>query len=207
MEEAKKTGTTTVGLRYKDGIVLVSDQKSTMGYLVSSKSIQKVYKLTDSIGITIAGSVGDVQSLIRLLRAEFKIRELDRGKPISVKAAATLTSNILQGNKYMPYLGQFIIGGYDETGPQLFSLDPFGGLEDYDDYTSTGSGSVFAYGVLEDSYKKDVDMDSAVRVAIRAVRSAKERDIASGGKSYCVSIIDKSGYRELNEKDIEKYVK
>ncbi|MEM5785218.1 MAG: proteasome subunit beta, partial [Candidatus Aenigmatarchaeota archaeon] len=98
MENTLKTGTTTVGIIYKDGVVIAAESKSTLGYMIDSKVAKKVFKLDDHIGITIAGSVGDAQSLIRILRAQFKLYKLERG-PITLKAAATLLSNIMQGTK------------------------------------------------------------------------------------------------------------
>jgi proteasome beta subunit len=77
-----KTGTTTVGLIAKDSVVLASDQRATMGYLIASKTAKKIYKITDQIGATIAGSVADAQSIMDLLRAEAKLFEIQRGRPM-----------------------------------------------------------------------------------------------------------------------------
>jgi proteasome beta subunit len=203
MEDMKK-GTTTIGLIAKDAVVLAAEQKSTMGFMVDSKVAQKVYQLDNHIGLTIAGAVGDALAIIRLLKAQFKLYKLDRG-PITLRAAATLLSNILQGSKYFPYINQFILAGFDKE-PGVYSFDPFGGFDVKDKFYSTGSGSPFAYGVLEAEFKENMTVDEATALVIKAIRTAIERDIGSGGKEIQVAVIDKNGYRELSKQDLKKYL-
>jgi proteasome beta subunit len=204
MEENRlKTGTTTVGIIAKDAVVIAADQKATMGYMVDSKVARKVYQLDGHVGITIAGMVGDALALVRLLKAQFKLYKLERG-PITVKGAANLLSNILQGSKYFPYLNQLILAGFDSK-PGVYSFDPYGGFDVKDKYYSTGSGSPFVYGVLEAGYKENLTADEAVALAIKAIKAAIQRDIGSGGKGFNVAVIDANGYRELSEQEINKY--
>jgi proteasome beta subunit len=200
--EAKK-GTTTVGLITKDAVVIAAEQKSTMGYMVDSKVAQKVYQLDNHIGLTIAGGVGDALSMIRLLKAQFKLYKLERG-PISVKAAATLLSNILHGSKYFPYINQFILAGFDKE-PHVYSFDPFGGFDVRDKYYSTGTGSPFVYGVLEAEFKENMITEDAIKLVVKAIKAAIERDIGSGGKRIEVAVIDKNGYKLLSEQELKKY--
>ncbi len=202
--ELLKTGTTTLGLIYKDGVILVADKKATLGYLVESKNSQKIYKLDEHIALTIAGGAGDAQSLVRLLRAQFNLYKLDRG-PITVKAAATLLSNILQGSKYFPYMVQLLMAGYDSK-PGLYSIDAVGAYDSKDNFYSTGSGSPMAYGVLEAEYKKGMVLDDALKLALKAAKAAVQRDIASGGNGFAVFVITKDGCKELSEQEIKKFV-
>jgi proteasome beta subunit len=206
MEKQKfESGTTTIGLLTKDAVVLASEQKATMGYLVESKQSRKIFRLDDHVGMTIAGSVGDAQFLVRLLKAQLKLFKLERG-PITVNAAANLLSNILQGNKYFPYINLLILGGYDVNGPAIFSLDPFGGYVNEDKYYSTGSGSNFAYGVLEAGFKENMPTDEAIVLVIKAIKAAIERDIGSGGKGFNLAVIDKNGYKEFTQQEIKKFM-
>lgn len=202
-KEALKTGTTTVGIVTKDSVVLAAEMKSTLGYMIDSKLARKIYQLDDHIGMTIAGMVGDAQALVRLMRAQLKLYKLERG-PITVKGAATLLSNILQGSKYFPYMNQLILAGYDSQ-PEIYSLDAFGGYDEKDRFFSTGSGSPFAYGVLEANFEENTSTEDAIHLVIKAIKAAIERDIGSGGKGFTVAIIDKSGYRELTASEIKKY--
>ena len=203
-DKTLKTGTTTLGIIAKDAVIIGAEKKATIGYMVDSKVAKKVHQLDNHIGLTIAGSVGDAMAIIRILKAQFNLYKLDRG-PITIKAAASLLSNILHGSKYFPYYNQFIIAGFDSRGPQVYSLDPVGGGSNLDKYYSTGSGSPFAYGVLEADYKEGLSSAEAVKLAAKALKSAVGRDIASGGKGFSIVVIDKDGYREVSQEEIEKY--
>jgi proteasome beta subunit len=199
--EELKTGTTTLGLVAKDCVVLASDQRATMGFLIANKTAQKIYKITDRIGATIAGSVADAQAMMDLLRAESKLFEIQRGRPMRVKALTRLLSNIMfqaRGG----YLLQCLVGGFDDEGPQVFYSDYIGSVLP-DKFTSTGSGSPIALGVLESEYKDDLPKKKAIEIAVRAVAAAIERDAASGN-SILVSVIDKDGYQEVDKETILK---
>jgi len=200
-----KSGTTTVGIVCKDGIVLAAEKKATMGYLVATKEDVKIVQITSNIAITQAGMVGDLQTLTRYMRAEAKLFELQNKKKMSVKAAATLLANILYGGRwsFFPYWIQIVLAGYDESGPSLFALHPDGSKLEEKKYFSTGSGSPIAFGVLEDGFKEDIDLEEGKRLAYRAVKAAIERDIASGGKGIDIAVITKDGYKMLDKKEIE----
>jgi proteasome beta subunit len=100
---------------------------------------------------------------------------------------------------------QAIVGGFDETGPHIFNLDPFGSLLE-DKMISTGSGSPFAYGVLEAMYKEDKPVKEMLPVVVKAIDSAMKRDTYSGD-SFDVAVIDKKGYRELTPPEKEALLK
>lgn len=203
MEQVKK-GTTTIGIIIKNAVILGADQKATMGYLVASKSAKKIYKLDDHIGLTVAGSVGDAQALVRLLKAQLKLYRLERG-PITVKAAGTLLANILQGTKYFPYYNLLILAGYDDEA-RIYSLDPMGGYDFRDNFYSTGSGSPFAYGVLESQYKPNMTEEEGIKLVLQGLKAAVERDIGSGGKNFEVAVIDKDGYREIPKEELKRFL-
>ncbi|MCF2135819.1 MAG: archaeal proteasome endopeptidase complex subunit beta [Candidatus Thorarchaeota archaeon] len=196
-----KTGTTTVGMIAKDCVVLASDQRATMGYLIANKSAQKIYKITNSIGATIAGSVADAQAIMELLRAESKLYEIQRGRPMRVKALTRLLANIMfqaRGG----YMLQCLVGGFDDAGPQVFYTDFIGSVLP-DKFTATGSGSPVALGVLEAGYKDNLTKNKAIELAVRAIASAIERDAATGN-SILVSVIDKDGYQAIDKDTIMK---
>jgi proteasome beta subunit len=201
--EIKKTGTTTVGLACKDGVVLAAEKKSTLGYLVASKESEKILPIADHIAITISGVVGDAQTLARYMRAELKLFQIQNQRRISVKGASILISNILQGSRYFPFLVQLIVAGYDDSGPSIYSLDPVGGIEEEKRFFSTGSGSPIALGVLEDQYKDGISVEEGIKLATRAIKAAVERDIASGGKAIDVAVITKDGIK-ITRHELEK---
>jgi len=194
--EIRKSGTTTIGIVCKGGVVVAAEKKSTMGYLVASKETEKIYNLNDYIAMTIAGASGDAQTLVRYMRAEIKLFEIQNRRKISVKGATTLLANILHGGRwtFLPYMVQLIVAGYN-GGASIFSLDAIGAVEEEKKFFSTGSGSPMALGVLEDSFDENLSIDDGEKLAVRAIRAAVERDIASGGKGIDVVTITKDGIK------------
>ncbi|HEY3420824.1 MAG TPA: archaeal proteasome endopeptidase complex subunit beta [Methanomassiliicoccales archaeon] len=204
MVEATKTGTTTIGIVNSDGVVLASEHRATMGNFIAHKETQKVFKIDDNLGLTTAGLVGDAQVLARYVKAEVELYKLRRQAPMSVKAAATLMSNILRrggGSQGFFYVG-LIVGGHDSEGGHVYSLDAAGGSIP-DNYISVGSGSPYAYGVLEDHYKKDLPLSDSIDLAIRALNAAMKRDSASGD-GMAIITITKDGYVEVSDEEISK---
>lgn len=202
--DSLETGTTTLGLMTDSGVILAADNRASQGHLKASGRAQKVYQLDDHIGITIAGSVGDAQKILRMMRAEVNLYKIEN-KRITVKGASTLLSNILNASKMLPYFNQFIIGGVDSDSV-LFDLDPLGGLMEKRKFTATGSGTPLAYGLLEDAYEEGLSMDEGVKLAVRAIQSASERDTASGD-GIDVATITGDGYETLPDSDVEKHMK
>jgi proteasome beta subunit len=200
-QEARHTGTTTVGLVCKDGVVLASDRRATMGYLIASKDIDKIYPISDRIAMTIAGGVGDAQTLVRWMTAELKLYELKHEKQVTVEAAATLLANILAQYKFYPFFVQLLIGGIDEK-PRLFSVDMLGGITE-EKFTSTGSGSPIAYGVLEELFTPDKDITVNLPVAAKAVSAAMRRDAASGERVDLV-VVTKFGFKRMDKEDVAR---
>ena len=191
-------GATTVGVIFKDGVVLASEKRVSYGYLVVSKTGKKVFKVTDHIGAACAGLVSDMQVLIREVEAYGNLFNLDVGRPISVKSAAKLMSSLLFSRRLAPLITQTIVGGVDKEGPSLYSLDPLGSVLP-DRYTCVGSGTEIAIGVVEEGYKDNMEMEEAKELVIRAMKSAVSRDVMSGdGIDFL--IITKDGIREESMK-------
>lgn len=205
MEEKIYKGTTTVGLVCKDGVVMATEKRATMGNFIASRTAKKIYQIADRIAMTTAGSVGDAQFLARLIRVEANLYEIRRERKPSVKAIATLTSNLLNSYRFYPYIVQLLIGGIDEEGAKIFSIDPIGGAIEERDIVATGSGSLTAYGVLEDRYSPEISVNDAVELAIRAIYSAMKRDSASGDGIDVVRITERE-YYQLEAKEIDAII-
>ena len=197
-----KKGTTTIGLTCKDGVVIATEHRATMGTLIAHKKTKKLFKIDDSIGLTVAGLVGDAQTLARLLTAEAELYRLKRGYNMPIKAAATLMANVLNGRSFYPYWVQLIVAGVDDDGEHVYSLDAAGGSIP-DDYITTGSGSPYVYGVLEDHYVKDLSLSDGIDLAIRALTAAMKRDAASGNGIDIASITMKE-FKELSDEEVNK---
>ncbi|NYB27551.1 MAG: archaeal proteasome endopeptidase complex subunit beta [Methanobacteriaceae archaeon] len=196
-------GTTTLGLTCKDGVVFATERRATMGNLIAHKVADKIFRIDDHIGATIAGSVSHAQTLMKFITAESALYRLRNGEEIGVESLATLTSNILRSG---PLYVQTLLGGVDTKGPSLFSLDPAGGVIK-DMMISTGSGSMVTYGVLEDRYSEDIYVEEGVDLAIRGIRAAMERDAFSGNGIRVATITKDEGFVKLSEEEVERKIK
>ncbi|PSQ44011.1 proteasome endopeptidase complex, archaeal, beta subunit [Halobacteriales archaeon SW_5_68_122] len=200
-EAVNKTGTTTVGIATDDGVAIATDMRASLGgRFVSSKDVQKVEQIHPTAALTLVGSVGGAQSFIRTLRAEASLYETRRGRPMDIPALATLAGNFARGGPFRAI--RPILGGVDDEGSHVYTLDPAGGVMT-DDYTVTGSGTQLAYGVLENDYEEGLPVEDATSLAARAVEAAVERDTGSGNGVYLATVtgegVDIRGHEDFNE--------
>jgi len=192
-------GTTTIGVVCKDGVIMATDTRATMGFFIAHKHAKKVYPVAEHLAMTIAGAVGDAQAMVDILKANAELYRLQNGIIMPVSAAARLVANILFSARLAPFVLQALIGGVDATGPRIFALDPMGSVTE-ETCVSTGSGSPIAYGVLESQFKQGMLIKETIPVVLKAVSSAMKRDAASGD-SFDISIVTKEGYKELSEEE------
>jgi len=200
-----RKGTTTVGIKGSDFVVLAADRQATMGHIVADARAKKILKLSDKMAITTAGLVGDAQILVRFLRARIKRMEIEEGKHPNPRKIVSLLSAILNANRVFPYWVEFVIGAYDSE-PYLFAMDAVGSLSEVRDYTATGSGSPVALGVLEAGYTENLKKEKAIELAVKAVEAARKIDIYTGGREpgIDVVVIDSSGVKFLKDEEIAK---
>jgi proteasome beta subunit len=206
MEEQLKTGTTTVGIACEDGIVLAADKRATAGTMIVDKRAEKVHVINDDFAVTIAGGVSDAQLLIKLIRAELKLKEVKTNKKATAKEAANLLGGLLYSNirrpSMIPGIAHFLLGGKDKEGTHLYDLFPDGSVTKIRDFVSSGSGSVFAYGVLETQYKEDITTDEAVKIAVKAINTALKRDSCSGNGIDVIVVKNKEIKRVMNKEHV-----
>lgn len=199
-----RKGTTTVGIVCKDGIVIAADKRATAGFVVNKKA-DKIHKITDNMAVTMAGLVSDAQLLVKLIRAEVKLKDLQTLRPSTTKETANLLAGMLYSNlrkmSMVESIVAFLLAGSDHEGDHLYDLGIDGSLTKIDDYVSDGSGSVFAFGVLEALYKKNMSTDEGIKLAMKAINAATQRDVNSGN-GIDVWIVNKDGAREVVHKDL-----
>ena len=200
-EDVKKTGTTTLGMVCKDGVIIAAERRATMGTLIAHKATKKLYKIDEHLALATAGLVGDLQVLSRYLSAEVNLYRLKRDRNIPIKSAATLMSNILNQRKFAPYYVQLVLGGWDAEGGHVYSLDAAGGAIP-DKYTAAGSGSPYVLGVLEDQYKDELTVDEGIDIAARAITAAIGRDSASGN-GIDIAVINEKAFKMISEDEIK----
>jgi proteasome beta subunit len=187
-------GATTIGLVFSDGVILASEKRVTYGSMIMSKTGKKVFRIADHIGAACAGLVSDMQILAREVEAQAKLFSFDAKRPMPVKAAAKVMSNILFNRRMIPLITQTIVGGMDDEGPSIYVLDVLGSLLP-DNYAAVGSGAQIATGVLEEGYKEKMSQQDAKELVLHAIKSAVRRDVMSGD-GVDLLLITKDGIQE-----------
>jgi len=200
-----KTGTTTVGIITENAVVLAADMRASMGHLAYDEEAQKIYEITERIAVTNAGSVGDSLTVIRFLKSHANLYEVERETMITPKALAAYLSNVLNANRYYPFIAQFILGGVNNE-PELFEITPFGGILERKSYAVSGSGTELALSVLDQQYKTGLTENEGIALCVKAVSAAKKRDIYSGGVSISVMVIDQNGVRQIDDAKVKKFI-
>ncbi|MFA6088539.1 MAG: proteasome subunit beta [Candidatus Woesearchaeota archaeon] len=201
-----KTGTTTVGIVCKDGIVLAADKRSTAGHMIANTKQVKIIQITKFTASTQSGLVSDAQLLTKVSKAESALIKIRKQREPKVKEVASIMSslsyhNIRQSSMVQGIVG-FMVGGYDESGFHLYDVGIDGSLTEYNNFNSTGSGSLFAYGVLESKYKEGLSVEEGMKLAFEAVNTAIQKDSASGNGIDIIKITKEKGYEHVLTKQL-----
>jgi proteasome beta subunit len=183
-----------------DGIVLCTDTRVTAGYLfIAHRSGKKMLKVDDHLAMTIAGGVADAQNIVDVLRYYAGTYKLENKKPIPVKAAARLASNVFFSSRLYPLIADVLVAGKDSDGYSIYNVDLFGSLN-LEKCISTGSGSPVAYGVLEAEYNEGLTVEQCIPTAVRAITAAMKRN-AGTGDSFDLASITEQGFTELTRQE------
>ncbi len=203
MTEQLKTGTTTVGIICKDGIVLAADKRGTAGNFIADKDVVKIEKISENFAVTIAGDVAPIQRLTRLIRAQVNLEELRRGKPMKTKEAANMLSHHTYSSVRQPWPGiaHFLFAGVDDTGFQLYDIFPGGSIMQKRTYMTSGSGTMYALAVIESNYKEGISVAEGIKLATKAINQAIKRDNASG-EGINILTITKDGAKHVKTETI-----
>ncbi len=208
-QQMMKTGTTTIGIICKDGIVLAADKRATAGNFIADRNADKIHQISDFMGVTIAGLVSDAQLLVKLIRAELLLKKMRTNKETTVREGANLLAGYAYANirkmSMLPGIVGFLIGGKDGEGYHLYNIGPDGSVSEVDDFTSDGSGSVFAFGVLDTLYKKGINLEEGIKLAVKAVNAALQRDSATGS-GLDIFTITPDGVKKIITKELKTQI-
>jgi proteasome beta subunit len=209
-KDARKTGTATVGIVCKDGIILAAEKRAVLGesYFIASKKMKKIFKISDDIVVTTAGLVSDIQMMLKIVKAQLRLKELRTKSSTTVKEAANLFGSIAYQNirqfSTIPGIVHFLIGGRDANGFGLYEVAFDGTVSEHDDYITSGSyGSIMAYGILENEWNPNITVSQGAELALKVLRTAIKRD-AGTGDGIDLVVIDKNGLEEREEKVLAK---
>ncbi|UCD01443.1 MAG: proteasome subunit beta [Promethearchaeota archaeon] len=192
-----KSGTTTVGIMIKGGVVIGTESQATAGTMIASKQAQKLFEINKFTAATISGGVADSQYVINQLKALSRLKEVEEGEVPEPKYVASICRNILfSGRTY--FLSMMIVGGFslkDKSG-KLYGIDLLGTLYEENEYISFGSGSPFSLGVLEAEWHPNMTKSAGVDLVKTAITSSRERDVGSGFALQMCSI-NKKGFTQI----------
>ncbi|MGV8150179.1 MAG: proteasome subunit beta [Candidatus Woesearchaeota archaeon] len=203
LKNGLKTGTTTLGIVCKDGIVLAADKRATAGSFIAAKDVDKVIQINDNLAITTAGSVSDIQLFIKLLRAELKLKNIKTNRVHTIGEAANLASRMVYdgARQYFPSMAHFLLAGFDNTGTHLYEIYPDGSMSEIKDFISSGSGSPMVFGILENSFKENMSVKEGEDLAVRSISASMQRD-AGSGNGMDVMVITRDGIKKTIQKRI-----
>ena len=184
-----KTGTTTIAIICKDGVVVAADKRGSYGgesgvSYIAGTNQEKIQTVLPNVIVTTAGTASDTRKTIKLVRAELKLKELKSKKKAKISEIANLFSNIsyqsIRQPSMIPSIAHFVLAGYDPKGFYLYDISPDGFLQASEDYTASGSGMVNANPILDSDYKKDLTLEQGIALAKKCLKASFGRDPASG---------------------------
>ncbi len=202
----RKTGTTTLGIVCKDGVLLAADRKGIYadsgGGVVynAAKDEQKIEQVNDNVIVTTAGVASDLQKVIKIVRSELKLKELKSKKKPSIKESANLFAAIAYQNirqfSAIPGITHFLLAGWDDKGVYLYDVHPDGYIKEIKKYSSTGSGMMHVNPILDSEYEEEMNLKQGIELAKKAVNASSNRDPASG-EGIDVFTITKEGIKQV----------
>jgi len=193
-------GTTTLGFIFEHGIIIAVDSRASQGPYISSQTVKKVIEINPFLLGTMAGGAADCQFWQRNLGIQCRLHELETGKRITVGAASKMLANTLYSYKGRGLSMGTMIAGWDLNGPGLYYVDSEGTRLKGQRF-SVGSGSLFAYGVLDQGYKWDLSVKDACELGRRAIYHATFRDAFSGG-TVSVYYVSENGWQKVTGDDV-----
>jgi proteasome beta subunit len=211
------TGTTVLGLRYADGIIVAGDRRATYGNTIADDKMRKVFAADDFSAIGIAGAAGMAVEMVKLFQLELEHYEKLTGDRLSLEGKANRLAQMIRSNFPLALQGLVVVplfGGFDQRRGEgrLFYYDATGGRWEEQDYQSTGSGSQPAKNSLKKRWRPGLKRDEALRVAVEALLDASEEDAATGGPNVGrrifpnVLTVTSKGSEEVSEEDVASAV-
>ena len=204
MTEKIKTGTTCIGLLFKDGVILAADRRITAGGMIVANNTTKIYDISNNILATTSGHAADNQLFVRIVQSEAKLLELKNERQIKVKEAAMIFNSMqYSALRSQGSVVSLIVGGYDNSqGASLWNLGPDGTIVANDGFVVDGSGSLFIKAIFDNEYKPNMTKDEALKLIEKGFKSSFNNDNASGG-GFIVKFVTKEGIEEVTRKVVK----
>ncbi len=204
---AVKRGTTTIGIKFKDGVLLMAD-KRIRSRLLEPKSMEKIFIIDDHIGCASSGLVGDARVLVDYARLVAQIERVTYGEDILVehlvKRISDYKQQYTQYGGVRPFGASLLIAGVDEKGIYLMETDPSGTIMGYK-ADCIGGGRDVVMELFEKEYREDMNFEEALMLGLKAIDAASEEEIIP--MTLEIGYIKKGGkFTLMSDEEIEKYV-
>ncbi len=204
--ESVKRGTTTAGLKFKDGIVLVCD-KRIASRLIIPESIEKLFKIDNHIGIATSGLVADARQLVSRARVEAQVNRITYADTIPLdimtKKICDFKQSFTQYGGSRPFGTALLIGGIDENGIHLYETDPSGAYQSYH-AGAIGSGRNTVLEFFEKNWKENMTLNAALKLGLEALRNSNDQELNRDAVE--VAVIDSNGYSVLDRDEVNKQI-
>ncbi len=204
--ESVKRGTTTAGLKFKDGIVLVCD-KRIASRLIIPESIEKLFKIDGHIGIATSGLVADARQLVARARVEAQVNRITYSDKIPLdtmtKKICDFKQSFTQYGGSRPFGTALLIGGVDDNGIHLYETDPSGAYQSYH-AGAIGSGRNTVVEFFENNWKPNMTLNAALKLGLEALRDANDQEL--NREAVEVAVIDSNGYYVLDRNEVNKQI-
>ncbi|GAB5590969.1 proteasome core particle subunit beta 2 [Umbelopsis nana] len=204
--KATSTGTTIVGVIYKDGVCLGADTRATEGPIVADKNCEKIHYLSPNLYCCGAGTAADTEFTTNLISSQLELHRLSTGRKTRVTTAMTMLKQMLF--RYQGHIGAaLVLGGFDINGPQLYTIYPHGSTDKLP-YVTMGSGSLAAMSVFESKWKPDLTREEAIDIVSEAIEAGIFNDLGSGSNvDVCVIEKDSTDYLRNHVRPNERGIK
>lgn len=205
--EAVKKGSTTIGLKYRDGVALIVDRRSS-SKLLEPRSTEKIHEIDDYIGCATSGLVADARVLVDEARKNAQIHRVNYGENIGVemlvKKICDYKQNFTQYGGVRPFGTALLVAGTDDLGAHLFETDPSGALVAYK-ATAIGSGRPAVMELFEKDYKDDMSFDEAIGLGLKAMETAIEDKPKADSVEIGVAEVGKK-FRRLSVEEVSALI-
>ena len=206
--EAVKRGTTIIGVKAKEGVVLAAEKRSTTP-LMDSETLDKIYVIDEHVGAAIAGLHADARRLIDYARVQAQINRLYYEEPITIeqltKTVCNLKQNYTQFAGVRPFGVALLIAGVDVTGPRLFSTHPSGAYWEWQ-ATAIGRGAQRVNEILEKEYKRELSLNEAIKLALKSLREVAEKELEPYNVELAVASIENKIFKKLKRDEVSKWL-
>ncbi len=205
--EAVKRGTTSLGIRYSDGVLLAVDKRIT-SKLVEARSIEKIFQIDDNIGAATSGLVADARVLVDRARVECQVHRITYGEPIDVELLAKKICDFkqlyTQHGGVRPFGIALLIAGVNEA-PRLFETDPSGALIEYK-ATAIGAGRSTAMEIFENEYRDDLTKDEAIDLALKIMNEVTDGKMSETSIDMAVVELETQEFRKFTPQEVRAYL-